>query len=93
MEELDTDLNVLNWTKQHGIIIKYFHDGIIKSYWPDFLITYKDGRTCIEEVKGYIDNIDIFLLKKAAAEEYCKATAYEFKINLMKNYNKYKHLL
>ena len=93
MKMLDDDINVVNWTKKHSIIIKYKHDGIQKSYLPDFLIEYNDGRKIIEEVKGYIDNVEVFKLKKKACEEYCLNNGITYKINFMKNYEKYKHLL
>jgi hypothetical protein len=93
MKELDVNENVLSWTKKHGIVIKYKHDGIIKSYIPDFFIEYCDGRKIVEEVKGCIDDIEIFKLKKEACEKYCYDNNYFYKINFMKNYNKYKHLL
>lgn len=93
MIELDNNINVISWTKKHGIIIKYKHDGIMKSYIPDFLIVYSNGMKIIEEVKGYIDNVDVFLLKKVACEMYCLENGLTYKINFMKNYEKYKHLL
>lgn len=64
MKKLDDDINVLSWTKKHSIVIKYKHDGILKSYIPDFLIEYVDGSKIIEEVKGYIEDIEVFKLKK-----------------------------
>lgn len=93
MNELDNDINVTNWTKKHKIIIKYKHNGILKSYIPDFFIEYMDGNKVIEEVKGYIDNISVFKLKKKAAEKYCLENGFKYKINFMKNYERYKHLL
>lgn len=93
MKKLDVDDGVLTWTKKHGIIIKYKHDGVNKSYIPDFLIEYKDGKKVIEEVKGYIDDVEVFKLKKEACERYCNENRFEYKVNFMKNYEKYKHLL
>jgi hypothetical protein len=93
MKLLDDDLNVVSWTKKHNIVIKYKHDGIFKSYLPDFFIEYLDGSKVIEEVKGYIDNIEIFKLKKNACEKFCLENGFKYKINFMKNYEKYKHLL
>lgn len=93
MELLDDDLNVISWTKKHNIVIKYKHDGIFKSYLPDFLIEYLDGSKVIEEVKGYIENIEVFKLKKIACEKFCLENGFKYKINFMKNYEKYKHLL
>lgn len=93
MGGLDNDENVVKWTKKHGIIIKYKHDGILKSYIPDFYVEYIDGTKIIEEVKGYIDNIEVFKLKKNACEEYCLKNGLRYKVNFMKNYNKYKNLI
>lgn len=93
MKELDANEDVLNWTKKHGVIIKYKHDGIIKSYIPDFFIEYRDGKKIIEEIKGYVDDVEIFKLKKEACEKYCHDNDIIYKINFMKNYNRYKHLL
>ena len=93
MNELDLDDNVIKWTKKHNIIIKYKHDGIIKSYLPDFYIEYKNGVNVLEEVKGYISDIPMFILKKEAAEDYCDKNNMIYKINFMKNYERYKNLI
>lgn len=93
MVELDNDINVIFWTKKHNIIVKYKHDGIIKSYIPDFYVEYSNGDKVIEEVKGFIDDVEVFKLKKMACEKYCSLNGLKYKINFMKNYEKYKHLL
>jgi histidinol phosphatase-like enzyme len=74
-------------------VVKYKHNGILKSYLPDFYIEYIDGTIIIEEVKGYIEDIEIFKLKKKACEKFCSENKFKYKINFMKNYEKYKHLL
>jgi hypothetical protein len=93
MIQLDEDPTVKNWTKKHNLVVKYKHNGILKSYLPDFYIEYIDGTIIIEEVKGYIEDIEIFKLKKKACEKFCSENKFKYKINFMKNYEKYKHLL
>lgn len=93
MKELDNDKNVIAWTKKHKYILKYKHNGIIKSYLPDFFIEYFDGTKAIEEIKGYIKDIEVFKLKKESGMAFCLKNDLIYRINFMKNYNKYKHLL
>ncbi len=55
MELLDADLTVVAW-KKCDFVIPYWSSEKqkIRRYTPDFLITYTDGRSIIEEVKGWI---------------------------------------
>jgi hypothetical protein len=71
MIELDTDIEVISWTKQHPFLIKYVVDDITKSYKPDFYIEYSNGVKCVEEVKGYIPENE----KKT----YCSKVEYAIK--------------
>ena len=68
MIQLDKDDDVISWTKRHGISIPYEYNGIIHNYIPDFLIEYKNGKTVIEELKGYETETD--LIKKKAGENF-----------------------
>jgi hypothetical protein len=70
----------LNWTKKHGIRIKYIDPiGNERHYVPDFLI----NNNIIEEVKPFnlvnsaVDNNN---LKHLAAIEYCKKYNYQYRI-------------
>ena len=73
-ESLDSDNNVVAWTKAHNIMIRYRNKrGIIARYYPDFLIRWKD-QTELElvEIKGSHLNHDPNVeLKKKAAEDWC----------------------
>lgn len=93
MIELDNDNTVIGWTKQHGINIKYKYKGINRTYIPDFLIEYDNGVKIIEEVKGYIDNIPQFKLKLKYSKKFCKNNNFEYVVNFMDNYERYKKLL
>lgn len=93
MIEMDNNDEIVNWTKKHGIVIKYYHDGITKSYLPDFFIEYSDGRKVIEEVKGYVSDVEVFKLKNEAAKKYCLENGFTYKVNFMSNENKYKNLI
>lgn len=53
MKMLDEDNLIVSWTKRHGIKIKYWINDVAKYYVPDFLIKTNDGKTIIEEIKGY----------------------------------------
>ncbi len=55
MELLDVDPTVVTW-KKCDFIVPYWSSEKQKTrrYTPDFLITYVDGRTIIEEVKGWM---------------------------------------
>lgn len=68
MKDLDSDINVVTWTKYHGIRIPYLFNDIVKNYVPDFLITYKNGIQTLEETKGYDPKTKY---KKLALKKYC----------------------
>ena len=95
MTELDLDDNVIYWTKNHKIIIKYPHDEITKRYYPDFYIEFKDGTKRIEEIKGYVRPRDIeqLKLKIIYSKIYCKSFGYEFVIDFKKNKKLYKDII
>jgi predicted nuclease of restriction endonuclease-like RecB superfamily len=76
MTQLDSDKNVLSWTKKHEIIIQYEFKGCQRNYIPDFLIEEVDGSVIVEEVKGY----DIkSRKKKKALIEFCKVHKYKYR--------------
>lgn len=88
MIELDGDNSVKFWTKKHGYVIKYYFDGSIKRYLPDFLVDNQ-----IIEVKGYIKNIDKFKIKTESALKFFSEKNIDYNIDFMKNKNKYKSLI
>lgn len=75
MIQLDNDVDVKFWSKNHGIRIPYLKKGICKNYVPDFLIHYENGNVVLEEIKGYDPNAKI---KKKALMEYCTKTGLIF---------------
>ncbi len=52
--KLDRDKNVEAWVKNDhlGFQILYVSNGVVKKYYPDFLIRLKSGRMLVLEVKG-----------------------------------------
>jgi hypothetical protein len=75
MKMLDNDIEVIHWTKKHGIRIPYVYKGITKNYVPDFLITNEDGTKTLEETKGYDSKAK---LKKKALKKYCKDNEFTY---------------
>ena len=52
--ELDRNPHVAAWAKNDhlGFEIAYFYQGVIKKYWPDFIIQLSNGVNLVLEVKG-----------------------------------------
>lgn len=52
--KLENNGNVVAWVKNDhiGFDVVYTFDGIVRKYYPDFLIRLKNGRTLILETKG-----------------------------------------
>lgn len=86
MIQLDNDNNVKKWTKRHNIKIPYHIDNITKNYVPDFYIELNNGTIVIEEIKGYIKEID--LIKKDYAEIYCANNNWIYKFTTQEEMNK-----
>lgn len=63
---------VTAWVKNDrlGLTIPYRKDGVSHRYLPDFLVLLASGDHLIVEIKGQIGDA---LLKKAAAERWCRA--------------------
>lgn len=92
MIELDNDFDIKNWTKRHGMVIKYDN---ARRYYPDFYIEKNNGEKILEEVKGYIKDTDTFIKKCKFAIDYCKNKNFIFVINFPNKKHKemYKLLL
>lgn len=80
MVELERDPAVKSWTKNHGIKIPYTLLGFRRSYWPDFLVEYRDGSKELHETKG----LPLLFwtstkLKGESAEVYCKKQGWKYK--------------
>ena len=75
MEELESNNDIVKWTKNHGIRIPYFdEDGKYRTYRPDFLVEKKDGTIEIHEMKGgHLLQNPITKRKLDAARDWCKA--------------------
>jgi len=80
MKKLDTDDDVIYWTKKHKIKIPYLYKNKTRNYIPDFLITYMNEHKLLLEVKGRIYNQEIINQKNKVAIEYCKKLNIEYKI-------------
>ncbi len=81
MIELEHDPAVKEWTKKHGVIIPYLFLGFPRRYFPDFLITNKDGSKELHETKGL--PLLFWLstkLKRESAEEFCRKLGWKYKL-------------
>jgi hypothetical protein len=85
MKELDNDTNVATWTTRHNIKIPYIFNGLQKNYIPDFKIEYISKKIVIEEVKGYINDKDMYDAKVKAAQQWAKINGCMYVVNFMKS--------
>jgi len=71
--ELDRHPEVDAWVKNDhlGFDILYIHNGVVKKYWPDFIIRMKSGEHLVLEVKGRDEDLD--KTKRRFLEEWAKA--------------------
>lgn len=79
--ELERDAAVKQWSKRHGIKIRYWFMGIPRNYLPDFVVEYKDGTKELHETKG----LPLLLwvstkLKGQSAEEWCRERGWKYKL-------------
>jgi hypothetical protein len=94
MIELDNDIDVISWTKYHGIKIPYIFEDKNYNYVPDFLIEFKSGEKMIEETKGRIIPRDIE--KQRACKIFCESNNYRYRMFMGSDLNdlsSYKRLL
>jgi hypothetical protein len=77
---LDASPLVKYWTKSHGLKLRYRLYGKKRRYWPDILVFYHDGRVFLEEVKGHIFRQREFVKKKWAAQAYCGARRWRYRL-------------
>jgi len=81
MVELEHDPAVAQWTKKHNVVIPYKLLGFPHHYYPDFLVTYRNGSKELHETKGLPL---LFWLstktKRQTAEEYCQTLGWKYKI-------------
>ena len=80
MVRLDADPDVVMWQKRHSITIPWIDpNGSKRSYRPDFLVEYADGRKAILEVKNpaLFDSPSV-LRKENAAREWCRKRGMEY---------------
>lgn len=71
-EILDAHPMVRAWVKNDrlGLVVPYRKDGVAKKYLPDFIVELTGGERLVVEIKGQLGDA---LLKKAAAERWCRA--------------------
>ncbi|MGP6293834.1 DEAD/DEAH box helicase family protein [Caldiplasma sukawensis] len=71
--ELDNNDAVVSWAKNDhlGFVISYLYNGVIHSFYPDFLIKLRNGKTLVLEVKGVDDEKN--RTKRAALREWIDA--------------------
>lgn len=71
-ELLGTHPVVESWVKNDrlGLVIPYRKEGVPRKYLPDFIVLLTTGDYLMVEIKGQIGDA---LIKKAAAERWCRA--------------------
>jgi len=71
--QLDKSENVDAWVKNDhlGFIILYNYRGIVRKYYPDFIIRLKNGDFLILEIKG--QDTDVTRTKRSYLQEWIKA--------------------
>jgi type III restriction enzyme len=71
--ELDNNSNVKAWVKNEhlGFEILYIFNGVVKKYWPDFIICLKKGDYLVLEIKGQDSQQD--RTKREFLNEWVKA--------------------
>lgn len=82
MMELDADPNVLEWDYE-PFSIPYRLGDLRHRYVPDFIVRERDtGLTWLEEVgpKAVKESVAINVAKRAAADGYCAARGYSFRL-------------
>jgi hypothetical protein len=82
-QRLETDPDVIAWTKKHNIVIRYRNaKGGISRYFPDFLVRRKNqSHLELVEIKGkHLRNDPNVDAKKKAAEDWCKQRGMTYKI-------------
>lgn len=62
------------WVKNDrlGLVIPYRKEGVLRKYLPDFIVRLTSGESLVVEIKGQIGEA---LIKKAAAERWCRAVS------------------
>ena len=87
MKELEQDGNVAKWTKNHGIRIPFFTpENKFKTYNPDFLVEYSNGKIELVEMKGeHLLNNPVTRRKMEYAKKWCNARKILYRI-----YSKYQ---
>lgn len=81
-ESLEKDDNVLAWTKNHGIAIKYRNEkGGVSRYFPDFLVRRKNQKELeLVEIKGsHLMNDPNIEAKRKKAEDWCHQRGMKYK--------------
>ena len=75
-EILDAHPAVRAWVKNDrlGLVVPYRKDGTARKYLPDFIVELEEGEWLLVEIKGQLGDA---MLKKAAAERWCKAVTNE----------------
>lgn len=80
LNQLENDELVKTFTINHGIKLKYEHNGKMRHYIPDILVEYFDGKIELEEIKGWIRDKEVFDKKCTAAKKYCKINNIKYKV-------------
>ena len=81
MGQLDADADVVSWGKKTPLIAYTDAAGKSRTYVPDFLIEYADGRRVVEEVKPAFQLESATVkAKHAAAREQLAADGIEFRV-------------
>ena len=82
MVRLENDPEVAKWQKRHTATIPWIdRQGKRRSYRPDFIVEYADGRKAMIEVKdpSRVDSPSV-QRKANAAREWCRKRGMEYEI-------------
>jgi hypothetical protein len=77
---LDTCDDVVSFTNRHKIWVQYTLNGEKHRYTPDMLLTFKDGTRRIEEIKGFVGDVDRILAKETAIKAYAHEQNIQYKM-------------
>ena len=64
--------------KYEPFVVQYRYDGVMRSYFPDFWVRFRNGKELVFELKGYEWGGRREQCKAKACERYCSTNGMEF---------------
>lgn len=77
---LDMNESVRSFTNKHGIWLSYQIDGSDYRYYPDLLVELMDGTIRLEEIKGYIADVQRVNAKEKVCIDFCLKRGWDYKM-------------